>query len=71
MLMIAGTFLMLSSCNTVEDPEDPGFHKPAVSGVFSGDIKTWEDYGNALEKENQKANRGDVPRWDDGMREGF
>lgn len=67
-IFIAGT--LASSCTQMEDPEDPGFNKPAVTGVLKGEITTWEDYGNALEKENQRANR-DGPRWNDGFREDF
>lgn len=61
---------MLVSCTTAEDPEDPGFNKPAVTGVLKGEITTWEGYGDALEKENNRANR-DGPRWNDGFREDF
>ena len=61
---------MLVSCATAEDPEDPGFNKPAVTGVLKGEITTWEGYGDALEKENNRANR-DGPRWNDGFREDF
>ncbi|MBQ6705801.1 MAG: hypothetical protein IJN19_07360 [Opitutales bacterium] len=60
----------LASCTTAEDPEDPGFNKPAVTGVLKGEITTWEGYGDALEKENRRANR-DGPRWNDGFREDF
>ncbi|MBQ2732014.1 MAG: hypothetical protein IJF68_03095 [Opitutales bacterium] len=67
MIFAAGT---LASCSTAEDPEDPGFNKPAVTGVLKGEITTWEDYGDALEKENNRANR-DGPRWNDGFREDF
>lgn len=63
----AGT---LASCTTAEDPEDPGFNKPAVTGVLKGDIRTWKGYGDALEKENRRAAR-EGPRWDDGLREDF
>ena len=66
-IFAAGT---LASCTTAEDPEDPGFNKPAVTGVLKGEITTWEDYGDALEKENRRANR-DGPRWNDGFREDF
>jgi hypothetical protein len=61
---------MLVSYSTAEDPEDPGFNKPAVTGVLKGEITTWEGYGDALEKENNRANR-DGPRWNDGFREDF
>ncbi|MBE6400539.1 MAG: hypothetical protein E7037_00690 [Verrucomicrobia bacterium] len=67
MIFAAGT---LASCTSAEDPEDPGFNKPAVTGVLKGEITTWEDYGDALEKENNRANR-DGPRWNDGFREDF
>ena len=67
MIFAAGT---LASCTPAEDPEDPGFNKPAVTGVLKGEITTWEDYGDALEKENNRANR-DGPRWNDGFREDF
>ena len=66
-LFVAGT---LASCTTAEDPDDPGFNKPAVTGVLKGEITTWEGYGEALEKENNRANR-DGPRWNDGFREEF
>lgn len=67
MIFAAGT---LASCTSAEDPEDPGFNKPAVTGVLKGEITTWEDYSDALEKENNRANR-DGPRWNDGFREDF
>lgn len=67
MIFVAGT---LASCSSADDPEDPGFNEPAVTGVLKGEIKTWEDYGDALEKENNRANR-DGPRWNDGFREDF
>ena len=67
MIFAAGT---LASCTSAEDPEDSGFNKPAVTGVLKGEITTWEDYGDALEKENNRANR-DGPRWNDGFREDF
>lgn len=67
MIFAAGT---LASCTSAEDPEDPGFNKPAVTGVLKGEITTWEGYGDALEKENNRANR-DGPRWNDGFREDF
>ena len=66
-LVVAGP---LASCTTAEDPDDPGFNKPAVTGVLKGEITTWEGYGEALEKENNRANR-DGPRWNDGFREDF
>lgn len=66
-LCVAGT---LASCATAENPDDPGFNKPAVTGVLKGDITTWEGYGEALEKENRRANR-DGPRWNDGFSDDF
>lgn len=66
-LCVAGT---LESCTTAENPDDPGFNKPAVTGVLKGDITTWEGYGEALEKENRRANR-DGPRWNDGFSDEF
>lgn len=66
-LCLAGT---LASCSPVENPDDPGFNKPAVTGVIKGDITTWEGYGEALEKENRRANR-DGPRWNDGFSDEF
>lgn len=64
LLLAAGT--LATSCSTAEDPEDPGFNTPAVTGVLKGDIQTWGEYGEALERENRRANR-DGPRWNDGF----
>lgn len=61
----------LTACSGVaEDPEDPGFNNPAVTGVLKGEITTLEGYGEALEKENRRANR-DGPRWNDGYTDEF
>ncbi len=59
-------FFGLSACSTVEDPEDPGFNEPAVTGVLRGDISTVKGYRDAVEKENRRAGR-DGPRWNDGF----
>lgn len=60
----------LSGCATVEDPDDPGFNKPAVTGVINGEISTLGGYRDAVEKENRRANR-DGPRWNDGFSDEF
>lgn len=60
----------LSGCATAEDPDDPGFNKPAVTGVLNGEISTLDGYRNAVEKENRRANR-DGPRWNDGFSDEF
>lgn len=66
--IFAGT--LAPSCTPAEDPDDPGFNKPAVTGVLKGDITTWEGYGEAVEKENRRASR-DGPRWNDGFSDDF
>jgi len=62
---LAGT-----ACSSVEDPEDPGFNKPAVTGVLDGEISNFKDYGAALEKENYRANH-EGHRWNDGFSDDF
>lgn len=44
------------------EPDDPGYNKPAVSGVVSGDIHSVDDYLDAVRKENERRirNEGDV-----------
>lgn len=69
-ILLAVAAASLCACATVEDPEDPGFNKPAVAGVLDGEITTWEDYGSALEKENRRANR-EGGRWNDGFSDEF
>lgn len=70
-LAAAAATAALTACSGVpEDPEDPGFNNPAVTGVLNGEITTLEGYGNAVEKENRRANR-DGPRWNDGYTDEF
>lgn len=59
-LCVAGT---LASCSTTENPEDPGFNKPAVTGVVNGDIRTVDAYLDAVEKENARRLRTEGDIW--------
>ena len=45
------------------EPEDPGYNKPAVSGVVSGEIHSVDDYLNAVEKENERRLRTEGDVW--------
>lgn len=60
-LFFAGTVL-LGAC-VPEDPEDPGFDKPAVTGVIKGDIRSVDAYLDAVEKENTKRTRREGDIW--------
>lgn len=63
LMLAAGT---LASCNSAEDPDDPGFNEPAVTGVFRGEISSVKEYRDAVRKENLRANR-EGPRWNDNF----
>lgn len=67
-VLAAAAPAVLTACSGI--PEDPGFNNPAVTGVLNGEITTLEGYGNAVEKENHRANR-DGPRWNDGYTDEF
>lgn len=60
LLLLAGT-LGLAACAT-PDPEDPGYNKPAVSGVVRGEIHSMDAYLEAVKKENERRlnTEGDV-----------
>lgn len=59
--IFAGT-LGLVAC-AAREPEDPGYNKPAVSGVVSGEIHSVDDYLNAVEKENERRLRTEGDVW--------
>lgn len=59
-LCVAGT---LASCTTAENPDDPGYNKPAVSGVVRGEIRTMDAYLDAVEKENARRLRTEGDFW--------
>lgn len=59
-LCVAG---MLASCTTAENPDDPGYNKPAVSGVVRGEIRTMDAYLDAVEKENARRLRTEGDVW--------
>lgn len=53
---------VLFGCATAE-PEDPGYNKPAVSGVVSGEIHSVDDYLNAVQKENERRLNSEGDKW--------
>lgn len=59
-IFVAGT---LVACSTGTAPEDPGYNKPAVSGVVSGEIRTMDAYLDAVEKENARRIRTEGDVW--------
>lgn len=60
LLLLAGT-LGFAAC-AAPDPEDPGYNKPAVSGVVRGEIHSMDAYLEAVKKENERRlnTEGDV-----------
>jgi hypothetical protein len=54
--------LALSGC-AAREPEDPGYNKPAVSGVVSGEIHSMDDYLDAVRKENERRIRTEGDVW--------
>lgn len=53
---------VLAGCAT-RAPEDPGYNKPAVSGVVSGEIQTMDGYLEAVRKENERRIRTEGDVW--------
>lgn len=61
LLCVAGT-LALVGC-AMSEPEDPGYNKPAVSGVVSGEIRSVDDYLSAVQKENERRLNTEGDKW--------
>lgn len=45
------------------EPEDPGYNKPAVSGIMSGEIHSVDAYFDAVRKENERRIRTEGDVW--------
>lgn len=61
LLALAGTLALLGCA--MPEPEDPGYNKPAVSGVVSGEIHSVDDYLNAVQKENERRLNSEGDKW--------
>lgn len=61
-LSLSGGMFVLAAC-AAREPEDPGYNKPAVSGVVSGEIQSMDGYLEAVRKENERRIRTEGDVW--------
>lgn len=60
-VVFAGTATLFGCA--ARDPEEPGYNKPAVSGVVSGEIHSMDGYLDAVRKENERRIRTEGDVW--------